>query len=104
MTEGFGPKVSGFDHFKFGDHKSLKKAIKEEVKNMEKTRDLYKNNDLIVIEDAAQAIGSKYKDNYLGIYISGDKELDFKKEDIPILSFINKSKAFNASFLELPNQ
>ena len=27
MTEGFGPTVGGFDHFKFGDHKSLKKAI-----------------------------------------------------------------------------
>tara|TARA_B100001057_G_scaffold473225_1_gene537405 strand:+ start:8096 stop:9262 length:1167 start_codon:yes stop_codon:yes gene_type:complete len=27
MTEGFGPKVLGFDHFKFGDHKSLKKKI-----------------------------------------------------------------------------
>ncbi len=27
MTEGFGPKVAGFDHFKFGDHNSLKKAI-----------------------------------------------------------------------------
>ncbi len=27
MTEGFGPKVSGFDHFTFGDHKSLKKKI-----------------------------------------------------------------------------
>ncbi len=27
MTEGFGPKVTGFDHFKFGDHKSLKKKI-----------------------------------------------------------------------------
>ena len=26
MTEGYG-HVSGFDHFKFGDHKSLKKAI-----------------------------------------------------------------------------
>ena len=29
MTEGFGPKVAGFDHFKFGDHKGLKKAIKK---------------------------------------------------------------------------
>jgi len=29
MTEGFGPKVSGFDHFIFGDHKSLKKKIKK---------------------------------------------------------------------------
>ena len=27
MTEGFGPTVGGFDHFKFGDHKSLKKKI-----------------------------------------------------------------------------
>jgi acetylornithine/N-succinyldiaminopimelate aminotransferase len=27
MTEGFGPKVDGFDHFEFGDHKSLKKSI-----------------------------------------------------------------------------
>jgi len=27
MTEGFGPKVDGFDHFKFGNHKSLKKSI-----------------------------------------------------------------------------
>ena len=29
MTEGFGPKVPGFDHFVFGDHKSLKKKIKK---------------------------------------------------------------------------
>ena len=27
MTEGFGPKVDGYDHFKFGDHTGLKKAI-----------------------------------------------------------------------------
>ena len=27
MTDGFGPKVPGFDHFVFGDHKSLKKKI-----------------------------------------------------------------------------
>ena len=27
MTEGFGPKVSGFDHFKYGDIKSLKNKI-----------------------------------------------------------------------------
>ncbi len=27
MTEGFGPKVKGFDHFNFGDHKSLKNKI-----------------------------------------------------------------------------
>ena len=27
MMEGFGPRISGFDHFVFGDHKSLKKKI-----------------------------------------------------------------------------
>ena len=27
MTEGFGPKVGGFDHFKFGEHSSLKRMI-----------------------------------------------------------------------------
>ncbi len=29
MTEGFGPKVQGFDHFEFGDHKKIKKLIKK---------------------------------------------------------------------------
>ena len=27
MIEGFGPKVGGFDHFEFGNHKELKKKI-----------------------------------------------------------------------------
>ena len=27
MTEGFGPKVSGFDHFQFGDYQKLKNLI-----------------------------------------------------------------------------
>ncbi len=27
MTEGFGPKIPGFDHFIFGNHESLKKSI-----------------------------------------------------------------------------
>ena len=27
MTEGFGPKIQGFDHFNFGDRKRLKKLI-----------------------------------------------------------------------------
>ena len=29
MTQGFGPKVPGFDHFEFGDHIKLKKLIKK---------------------------------------------------------------------------
>ncbi len=28
MTQGFGPKVGGFSHFKFGDHKKLENIIK----------------------------------------------------------------------------
>ena len=27
MTEGFGPKIGGFDHFEFGNHESLNKSI-----------------------------------------------------------------------------
>ena len=27
MTEGFGPKVPGFDHFNFGDHSKLKRLV-----------------------------------------------------------------------------
>ena len=27
MTEGFGPKIPGFDHFEFGDHEKLKSLI-----------------------------------------------------------------------------
>ena len=27
MMEGFGPKIPGFDHFKFGDHKMMEKLI-----------------------------------------------------------------------------
>ena len=31
MTEGFGPKVKGFDHFTFGDHKALQKKITKDT-------------------------------------------------------------------------
>ena len=31
MTEGFGPKVKGFDHFTFGDHKELEKKITKDT-------------------------------------------------------------------------
>ena len=34
MTEGFYPKVEGFDHFKFGDHKKLEKWANVDVKAM----------------------------------------------------------------------
>jgi acetylornithine/N-succinyldiaminopimelate aminotransferase len=31
MTEGFGPKIGGFDHFNFSDHKSLNKKISKKT-------------------------------------------------------------------------
>ena len=31
LTEGFGPKVQGFDHFNFGDHKTLKNLINKKT-------------------------------------------------------------------------
>ena len=31
MTEGFGPKMDGFDHFEFGNHQSLKKSITSRI-------------------------------------------------------------------------
>ena len=31
MTEGFGPKANGFDHFNFGDHKKLNKLINKKT-------------------------------------------------------------------------
>ena len=32
MTEGFGPKVTGFDHFDFGNHQSLKNKITKNLR------------------------------------------------------------------------
>ena len=34
MTEGFGPKVGGFDHFRFGDHKTLKKRFQKKLQQL----------------------------------------------------------------------
>ena len=51
MIEGFGPKVNGFDHFKFGDLKSLKKSIN-------------KNTAAIMIETIMGEGGIKVHQNY----------------------------------------
>lgn len=40
------------------------------------------------------------KDNYLGIYISGNKEINFKNEEFPILSFLNKILTVSSTKLE----
>ena len=41
------------------------------------------------------------KDNYLGIYISGNKEIDFKKESIPILAFLSKMLTVSSTKLDV---
>ncbi len=51
MTEGFGPKVNGFDHFKFGNLQSLKRSIK-------------KSTAAIMIETVMGESGIKVHSNY----------------------------------------
>ena len=51
MQEGFGPKVNGFDHFKFGNLKSLKRSIK-------------KNTAAILIETIMGESGIKVHSNF----------------------------------------
>jgi predicted acylesterase/phospholipase RssA len=41
------------------------------------------------------------KDNYLGIYISGNKAIDFKKESVPILAFLNNMLTVSSTKLDL---
>ena len=41
MTEGFGPKVTGFDHFNFGDHNSLTKKINKNTTLLQSHRFKY---------------------------------------------------------------
>ena len=41
------------------------------------------------------------KDNYLGIYISGNKEIDFKKESIPILAFLSMMLTVSSTKLDV---
>ena len=52
MTEGFGPKVSGFDHFIYSDLKSLKKKItKKFLRNVKK---ICKEKKILLILDEVQ--------------------------------------------------
>ena len=69
MTEGFGPKVPGFDHFDFGDHKSLKKSIT-------------KNTAAIMCETAMGESGIKVIPNWC---LKGLRKLCNKKKILLIL-------------------
>ena len=52
MTEGFGPKAQGFDHFVFGNHKSLKKKITKNTAAImvEPIMRWYKSNSRLVLK------------------------------------------------------
>ena len=69
MTLGFGPKVPGFDHFEFGDHKKLKKLIN-------------KNTAAIMIETVMGEGGVKVIPNWC---IKGLRDLCNKKGILLIL-------------------
>tara|TARA_B100000989_G_scaffold90152_1_gene65209 strand:- start:930 stop:2093 length:1164 start_codon:yes stop_codon:yes gene_type:complete len=69
MTEGFGPKVLGFDHFEFGNHNKLKKLIN-------------KNTAAIMIETIMGEGGIKVIPNWC---IRGIRDLCNKKGILLIL-------------------
>ena len=69
MIEGFGPKVPGFDHFEFGDHKKLKKLIN-------------KNTAAIMIETIMGEGGIKVIPNWC---IKAIREICTKKKILLIL-------------------
>ncbi len=69
MTEGFGPKIQGFDHFEFGNHNKLKKLIN-------------KNTAAIMIETIMGEGGIKVIPNWC---IRGIRDLCNKKGILLIL-------------------
>ena len=69
MTEGFGPKVGGFDHFEFGNIESLKKSIT-------------KNTAAILIETSMGENGIKVHDNS---FLRNIKKICNKKNILLIL-------------------
>ena len=73
MTEGFGPKVGGFDHFDFADHKALEKKIN-------------KNTAAIMVETIMGEGGIKVIPDYC---LKGLRKLCNKKNILLILDEIN---------------
>ena len=69
MIEGFGPKIPGFDHFEFGNHKKLKKLIN-------------KNTAAIMIETVMGEGGIKVIPNWC---IKSIREICNKKDILLIL-------------------
>ena len=83
MIEGFGPKVPGFDHFVFGDHKSLKKKIN-------------KNTAAIMIEPIMGEGGIKVIPDWC---LKGLRELCTKKKILLIADEVQTGISRSADFL-----
>ncbi len=83
MTEGFGPKVPGFDHFIFGDHKSLKKKIN-------------KNTAAIMIETIGGESGIKVIPDFC---LKELRELCNKKKILLILDEVQCGVSRSGNFL-----
>ncbi len=82
MTEGFGPKVSGFDHFKFGNLKSLKKSIT-------------KNTAAVLLEDIAGEGGIKVNSKY---FLKKLRKICNKKKILLILDAVQSGVARSGRF------
>ncbi len=83
MTEGFGPKVPGFDHFTFGDHKSLKKKIN-------------KNTAAIMVETIGGESGIKVIPDFC---LKGLRKLCNKKKILLILDEVQCGISRSGDFL-----
>ncbi len=83
MVEGFGPKVAGFDHFIFGNHKSLKKKIT-------------KNTAAIMIEPIMGEGGIKVIPDWC---LKGLRKLCTKKKILLIVDEVQTGISRSADFL-----
>ncbi len=83
MTEGFGPKAGGFDHFKFGDHKQLEKSIN-------------KNTAAIMVETILGEGGIKVIPDYC---LKGLRKLCNKKKILLILDEVQCGIGRSGKFL-----
>ena len=87
MTEGFGPKIKGFDHFKFGDHKALNRLIT-------------KNTAAIMVETIMGEGGIKVIPDWC---LVGLRKLCNKKKILLILDEVQCGIGRTGNFLHLKN-
>ena len=100
MTEGFGPKVPGFDHFEFGNHKKMQKLIKRNEEPItpfiELVRDLYhgKNISTIIVMGS---LGKYFDVSEKIIRMKNFKPIDVTKQARKISGKLPIKKMSNAA-------